>query len=123
MLGILPTATKIRLPLQQTGRSTKAQISLQRLSCQYDRALRIFMAAVDRGRGRWARLSGDPGPSASGTIERPHQASPSRRVRQVEVIPCPELALYNLETMTTAVLQKNSLVTPSLRRPPPAGTS
>ncbi|MCT4367258.1 MAG: phosphoenolpyruvate carboxylase, partial [Synechococcaceae cyanobacterium MAG-AL2] len=90
----------------------KAQISLQRLSCQYDVALRIF-------HGRGGSVGRGGGPAYQAILAQPSGTMNGRIkiTEQGEVLASkyslPELALYNLETMTTAVLQ-NSLVSTSL---------
>jgi len=77
-------------------------------SCQYDVALRFHGRRWIRWAWRWAppyqAIPGQP----SRTMERPHQDHRAGRGAGVRSIPCQSLALYNLETMTTACAPKNA---------------
>jgi phosphoenolpyruvate carboxylase len=89
----------------------RAQIALQQLSNQHDVALRLF-----HGRGGSVGRGGGPAYQAilaqpSGTVQ-----GRIKITEQGEVLASkyslPELALYNLETVTTAVLQNSMITTP-----------
>ena len=89
----------------------RAQIALQQLSNQHEVALRLF-----HGRGGSVGRGGGPAYQAilaqpSGTVQ-----GRIKITEQGEVLASkyslPELALYNLETVTTAVLQNSMITTP-----------
>ncbi|MFN7872491.1 MAG: phosphoenolpyruvate carboxylase [Cyanobacteriota bacterium] len=89
----------------------RAQIALQQLSNKHEVALRLF-----HGRGGSVGRGGGPAYQAilaqpSGTVQ-----GRIKITEQGEVLASkyslPELALYNLETVTTAVLQNSMITTP-----------
>ncbi len=94
----------------------QAQIALQNLSSKYDIALRLF-------HGRGGSVGRGGGPAYQAILAQPSGTLQGRIkiTEQGEVLASkyslPELALYNLETVTTAVLQ-NSLITNQLDATP-----
>lgn len=88
----------------------KAQQALEKLSVQYDVRLRIFHGrggSVGRGGGpAYEAILAQPGRSVNGRIKITEQGEVLASKYSL-----PELALYNLETVTTAVIQTSLLRT------------